>query len=229
VLHGGTFPSLAGHADPRFVDCHVDDVDVVDWWLFLPPLIRRRQFSAPRDSVMRFLVASLVTAVALFLFGFLWWGVLMPIVRPVSVITDQALVEKMSSSLNESGIYFYPDPATEPGESAGPMAILYFNSESPQMGPMMGIGFAHMFLTALLVSMFVSSRKLPSYSDRLKFVFCLGLLIALWADVGNMIWWRHPPGWTAFHFGYDVLSWLLAGSIIAAMVKPYAERPGSEE
>lgn len=139
------------------------------------------------------------------------------------------LVEWHKRLKYESAIYFYPDPATEPGESTGPMAILYFNTDMPEMGKMMGMGFAHMFLTAFLVSLFVSSRHLPSYTERLKFVFCVGLLIALWADVGNMIWWRHPPGWTAFHFGYDVLSWLLAGSIIAAIVKPGMGRPVSEQ
>jgi len=169
---------------------------------------------------MRVLAASFVTAIALFFFGFLWWGVLMPFVRPTTVISDQTLIDNMSSSLNESAVYFYPDPATEPGESSGPMAILYFNTDMPDMGRMMGMGFAHMFVAAVLVTMLVSSRKLPSFAERFRFVFCLGLFVAWWADVGNMIWWRHPSGWTAFHFGYDVLSWLLAGAIIAAIMKP---------
>ncbi len=169
---------------------------------------------------MRILVASLVAAIALFFFGFLWWGLLMPAVQPASVITDQALVEKMSSSLNESAVYFYPDPAVEPGDASGPMAILYFNIDLPDMGKMMGMGFGHMFVTALLVTLFVASQKLSSFAARLKLVFGLGLFVALWADVGNMIWWRHPPQWTAFHVAYDVFSWLLAGAIIAAIIKP---------
>ncbi|MEZ6132655.1 MAG: hypothetical protein R3C59_28645 [Planctomycetaceae bacterium] len=169
---------------------------------------------------MRILVASFVTAIALFFFGFLWWGMLMPIIEPTTVISDQALIDSMSSSLNESAVYFYPDPATEPGESTGPMAILYFNTDMPDMGKMLGMGFGHMFITALLVTAFVSSQKLPTFAARFGVVFFVGLLIAVWADVGNMIWWRYPPGWTAFHFGYDVLSWLLAGVIIAAIIKP---------
>ena len=143
-------------------------------------------------------------------------------------ITDETLVAKMSDSLDESAVYFYPDPGSKPSDPASPMAILYFNTEMPPMGPMMGMGFAHMFLVALLVSMFVSSRKLPTFAERLKLVAFLGLFVALWADVGNMIWWHHPPGWAAFHFGYDFLSWLLAGSIIAAIVKPDADAHAAE-
>lgn len=175
---------------------------------------------------MRIFVASLVTAIVLFVFGFVWWGLLMPVVRPASVIADQELVEAMSSSLNESALYFYPDYAEEPGDSSGPMAILFFNREMPSMAKMMGMGFGHMFVSALLVSLFVSYLRLRSFAGRLTFVFSLGLFVAVWADVGNMIWWRHPTLWTAFHFGYDVLSWLLAGVMIAAIVRPW---PGSAE
>ncbi|MEZ6131557.1 MAG: hypothetical protein R3C59_23045 [Planctomycetaceae bacterium] len=64
-----------------------------------------------------------------------------------------------------------------------------------------------------------ANLRLHSFTGRLAFVFCLGLFCAVWADVGNMIWWRHPPLWTAFHFAYDTLSWLLAGVIIAAIIK----------
>ncbi|MEZ6138816.1 MAG: hypothetical protein R3C53_28350 [Pirellulaceae bacterium] len=166
---------------------------------------------------MRILATALVSAIALFFFGFLWWGLLMPLVRPVSVIADEALVEKMSSSLGTSGAYFYPDFATESSDSSGPMAILYFSTELPQMGAMMGMGFAHMFVSALLVSIFASWRNLRTFLERLTFVFCLGLFAAVWADVGNMIWWRHPPTWAAYHFLYDVLSWLLAGIVIAGI------------
>ena len=178
---------------------------------------------------MRIFVASLVTAIALFFFGFVWWGLLMPVVRPASVIADQGMIEKMTASLDESALYFYPDYAEAEGDSAGPVAILFFNREAPSMSAMMGMGIGHMFVTALLVSLFVSFVPLRSFAERLTFVVCLGLFVAVWADGGNMIWWRHPPLWTAFHFGYDALSWLLAGAIIAAIVRPCPRNEASED
>ncbi len=169
---------------------------------------------------MRILFAALVTALALFFFGFVWWGLLMPVIGPAKAIADQALVEKMSTSLSESGVYFYPDPAVEPGDASGPMAILYFNTDMPQMEIMMGLGFGHMFATAILVGLFVSSRKLPAFSERFVLVSFIGLLVALWTDIGNLIWWRYPLLWAMYHLGYDIFSWLLAALILAAFLKP---------
>ena len=173
---------------------------------------------------MRLLISAVVTAIALFFLGFLWWGILMPIVRPAEVITDQAVIESMSETFSESGLYFYPDYAEAEGASKpGPMVIAYFYTDQPAMGPMMGAGFGHMLVTALLVSWIVSLSNRSLFVDRVKIVAVLGWFVALWADVGNMIWWRHPPLWTVFHIGYDLISWLVAGLIIAAIVKPVAK------
>ena len=172
---------------------------------------------------MRIVLASVVAAVVLFFFGFIWWGVLMPSVRPAKVITDAEFVNAMSASMPESGVYFYPDYGEHPEEPIEPWAMLYFNKTAPAMGPMMGMGFGHMLLSALLASCGLSYLAEKSFSRRFAIVCFLGLFVALWADVGNMIWWRHPIGWTVFHFAYDVLSWGIAALIIAGIVKPDAE------
>ena len=166
---------------------------------------------------MRILAASIASAIALFLFGFVWWGVLMPVVKPAKVLSDPALVAQMSSTLSESAVYFYPDPAVEPADATGPMAILYFNTDMPNMGKMMGLGLGHMFVVSLLAATWVATRNLTSFGERFKHVFLLGLFVALWADIGNFIWWRHPASWAFYNFGYDILSWSIAGAIIAAV------------
>ncbi len=171
---------------------------------------------------MRIILASVVTAVVLFFFGFVWWGVLMPSVRPAEVIADADFVNAMSASLPESGVYFYPDYANPSEEPIEPWAIVYFNKTAPAMGLMMGMGFGHMFLAALLASCGVSCLAEKSFARRFAMVCFLGLFVALWADIGNMIWWRHPIGWTVFHFSYDVLSWVIAALVIAGLVKPNA-------
>ena len=177
---------------------------------------------------MRVVVAALASAIALFFFGFLWWGVSMPALQLAGVIEDQTVVDSMSSAFKESGIYFYPDPSKEPGEATGPMAILYYTAKVPEMGATMGMGFGHMLLTALGVTLFVHSMKFQTFSERFRFVCCLGVFLALWADIGNMIWWHHPTTWAIYHFGYDVLSWVVAGAIIAAILKPVSrEADGS--
>ena len=176
---------------------------------------------------MRIAVASFACALVLFVFGFLWWGILMGIVLPANVLNDEALVSQLDDALDESGLYIYPDYATQSEEPIKPWAILYFNKEAPEMGPMMGAGFLHMLVTAFFASLVVDKLSLPSFPNRVVAVFCLGLFVAIWADVGNAIWWRHPMPWTLFHFGYDVISWLLAGLVIASILKPCPKSPVS--
>jgi hypothetical protein len=178
---------------------------------------------------MRVALASGLSAVVLFFFGFVWWGMLMPVLQPADVITDSTLVDKMNASLNESGLYFYPTYVEPVDANAGPMATLYFNTSAPSMPMMMGMGFVHMLVSALLASIGLSFVSRRAFMERFALVFFLGLFVAVWADLGNMIWWRYPLAWTAFHFAYDVLSWLLAGLIIASIVRPDSEPAESIE
>lgn len=167
---------------------------------------------------MRIALASILTAVALFFFGFLWWGILMPIIKPATVLAEGDLVEAMGTALPSDGLYFYPDYA-EPPES-GPVAMIFYRDAVPDMGMTMGMGFGHMLITALIVCVVVSRLNLPTFGQRMGWVAFLGLFVAVWADAGNMVWWHHPPNWVAFHAAYDLLSWCVAGLIIAAIVVP---------
>lgn len=175
---------------------------------------------------MRSLLASFVAAIAMFFTGFIWWGLLMPVVRPARVIESDALLASMNAELKDADVYFYPNYAEPADENSGPTAILHYLPGSPSMATTMGLGFLHMFGTAFLASCLLGFVALPSFSQRFVLVASLGLLVAFWADLGNMIWWWHPPMWTAFHFGYDLLSWIVAGAIIASIVKPQPESIG---
>lgn len=166
---------------------------------------------------MRIVIAAAVSAVVLFFFGFLWWGVLMPVIRPASVLSDQAIVDQIMA-LPESGAYFYPDYAD--AEAAGTsMALVYFK-KSISMGAMMGGGLLHMFFCSAIVAAVITRLNLPAFSSRFGYVFAMGLVLATWADIGNMIWWHHPPVWAGYHFAYDLISWILAGLVIATIAKP---------
>lgn len=176
--------------------------------------------------MIRTALAAIASAAVLFFFGFLWWGVLMPVVQPAQVITDEAFVQSMSESLQQSGLYFYPNYAEPVDDASRPMAIIYYNAQQPSMAKMMAGGFLHMLVVSALVCAVLPYVRAPTFGARFCFVFFLGLFVAAWADLGAMVWWRHPSAWAAFHFGYDVLSWLLAGLVIAAIAKPAVESQG---
>lgn len=141
----------------------------------------------------------------------------MPVLKPADVITDTALVDQITS-LPKSGVYFHPT-YDEPAEEGTPIAMLYY-AKSVSMGKMMGAGLFHMFFCSALAAAVVTRLNLSEFSSRFGYVFAMGVLLAIWADFGNMIWWHHPPFWTIFHFAYDVVSWTLAGLIIAAIARP---------
>ncbi|MCA9131079.1 MAG: hypothetical protein KDB22_28540 [Planctomycetales bacterium] len=167
---------------------------------------------------MRIALATVVSAIVMFFLGFLWWGLTMPSVTPAGVFSDESLVASMKQTLGESGVYFYPS-YSEPIPDGEPVAIVYYLANAPEMGGTMGMGFAHMLVASLLACLVVSWLRLPTFADRFKLLAGLGLLIAFWADIGNMIWWHHPLGWALFHFGYDASSWAVAGAAIAAILK----------
>lgn len=171
---------------------------------------------------MRVTIAAVASAVALFFFGFLWWGVIMPIAQPAQVLESEELVYEMDKALSEPGVYFNPSYINKPEGYEGSTALLYYLPGSPDMPKQMGIGFAHMLICSVLAAVFVSTLNSRTYLARFGVVFFLGIFAALWADIGNMIWWFHPMGWTSFHFYYDVITWAIAGFIIAAIVQPVA-------
>ena len=169
---------------------------------------------------MRIAIASVVSAVILFFAGFVWWALLMQAAKPAGVIEDAALVEHMAQSLGSTGLYIYPTYMKDTSNEAGPMALVYFNSVKPAMGPTMGKGFAHMLASSVIVCLIVYNFASDSFAKRFTCVVWLGVFVAVWADLGNMIWWNHPPFWAAFHCGYEIVSWTIAGLAIAAIVKP---------
>ncbi|MCM2375009.1 hypothetical protein [Aporhodopirellula aestuarii] len=166
---------------------------------------------------MRITLASFLAAIVLFLSGFLWWGFLMPIAMPAKVLQDDALAEQIITSLTEPGLYIYPDYTSQEHAAT---SMLFYNSEPPPMLAIMGAGFLHMFASALFISLVVSRLEIASTSGRIAMVSSFGCFVAWWANVGHLIWWRHPYSWTAFHVAYDISSWVLAGIVIALIVKP---------
>ncbi|HBE70672.1 MAG TPA: hypothetical protein DDW52_21210 [Planctomycetaceae bacterium] len=141
----------------------------------------------------------------------------MPALRPAGVLPEDIASDQIMS-LDESGVYFYPD-YSDADSTTSSMAVVYFK-KSASMGAMMGGGIFHMFVCAAFAAGVVARLNLPSFSSRFGYVLAMGFLIATWADVGNMIWWHYPPVWAGFHYAYDILSWTLAGLLIAAIIKP---------
>jgi hypothetical protein len=169
-----------------------------------------------------------VSAVALFLWGFVFWG-LLPV--PTSIFrsfTDEAAVSQaLRASSSGPGVYTVPDASlmgrdaseyTRRHES-GPVAMIFIHPAGlPVMPPsMMAAGFLNMlafvFLMALLLGM--AAPALGTYYRRVGFVFLAGLVAVALVDLGQPVWWRHSWDYWLANAVYHAVGALLVGLILA--------------
>jgi hypothetical protein len=114
---------------------------------------------------------------------------------------------------------------------AGPFVQIFYQAEGTTpaaMQTMMIRGFCHMLISSMLCCvLLVLTEPCESYGGRLGFVFGLGALGTFWSEGGDFVWWRHPGSHVLFMSAYDLASWLLAGLVIAALVKKNDSAPNT--
>ena len=183
--------------------------------------------------MIRVLIGSVLAAIAMFVWGWLYWGVIGMVVMPYNSVpaeSEAAIVEALKAGLPETGIYLYPMPedlsdveqqaAWNEKHLAGPLFEVNYLSEGrdPMAASMFGGGFAHMFLTALLISCVIGRAK--SFGCRFGTVIALAVISAFWIDVGKIIWFYHPISFEVFNLIYHVSGLLIGGAILAGIVRP---------
>ena len=190
----------------------------------------------------RLLWGSFAAGVAMFVWGWVFWGVIGMVFSPFKPIPgggEKAILAAVTAAFSESAVYRFPFPAAgDQGGSEeasasnwmdqqreGPIfEIVYHADGDPPMNPkMFALGFFHMwftaFVVALIMNQFSASARLSTYRDRLVFVIILGLVSALWTDTGRYIWFYHPCSHELFHAVYHISGMIVAGLVLAAIVK----------
>ena len=186
----------------------------------------------------RIIGGSLAAAVLMFVWGFLYWAVIAMMISPWHAIPkdgDHQVIAKLKEAFPEKGVYMYPWGDTSNGDQAGaaeefekareagPFVQIVFDPAgvpASDMGKIMGMGFLHMFGSALLCSLLLAvAEPLCCYRLRVCFVTGLGLFASVWIGGSNLVWWHHPISHTVFMGGYTMGAWLLAGLVIGAIVR----------
>lgn len=187
---------------------------------------------------MRVVTASVLSAVVLFVWGFVYWGMLAPVVSPwytFDAETDTEVIATLKQSFPESGVYMYPWLTAEAGKvegaqeefakqhAEGPIVKIFYLKQgmsSSALVTMMVSGFVHMLITSIICCILLAVAE-PSccYWARLGFVFGLGLFATVWIEGSNLVWWHYPANHIVFVGAYNLVAWLLAGLVIAAIVK----------
>ncbi|MGH7551119.1 MAG: hypothetical protein ACREMD_05130 [Gemmatimonadota bacterium] len=186
----------------------------------------------------RLLVAALLAAIVVTLWGAVSWAVL-PWHRMVmeTVPDGEAVTEALRERVPGSGLYHYPgaeggaDPdAWMERYRRGPnINLLVFSATgSDPFSPwLLGRGFVLNLVAAFLAAALLAAAApaLPGFGSRVLFIALLAGFAALQSRLVDWNWWRFPLDYSlvaAFHL---VIGWTLAGLVLAWRLNPAG--PGS--
>ncbi len=190
--------------------------------------------------MMRVILGSILSAILMFAWGFVVWGIVtmqysdklgrFAPYRPLPEAAETALKESMAES--NDGMYLspYPDFSTEAAEKAsikraeeGPFMILAYSTQGEENQMMtMGIGFAHMLFAAFLMGglLRIAAPAIKSYGSRVSFVIAMGLTGVVFILGRDIIWYHQDMGHYVFLAGYYLGSFVLAGLVLGALIRP---------
>lgn len=180
--------------------------------------------------MLRLVLGALVAAFLMFNWGFVFWG--SGLIDPASHMSPEgetAVAEALRAHATQHGLYFVPDMknGTEAEAAArmaqGPFAMIYVKPSGAMMGDpkVMGLGFVHMFITAVLIGLILTwvLPATPSWMDRFKLVALIGATATIFAVLSHPIWWHHAWGTSLMFAAYDFVSYLIAGAVMAWAVR----------
>lgn len=185
---------------------------------------------------MRYVVGGLLAAVAMFIWGAVFW--MSPL--PMSVIgqstDDAALGAAMTEHLPASGSYFVPGMGDDIEtfnrlHAAGPVAVIHVDIDgSPAMDPKVFIkGFVHHLGVALLTAWLLAialgpgssgNPSLAGYWQRVGFVVLVGATASFAYDLGGTVWWPIGLDHGLITAAYNIVNWTIAGLILARVFRP---------
>ena len=174
-------------------------------------------------------LASLLSAVALMIFGFIVWAT--PISSPAfgTGLDDAAVQDALRAAAPASGSYVLPDPyvhdqeAFKSAHERGPIGILHIMKEGQAaMAPSTFVfGFLHNFIAAMLLAILLQMAlpALPTYGGRVLFCTICGVFAAVWENFTAPIWFVSPWSFFVVRSIYTIAGMTLVGAILAKFIK----------
>lgn len=180
--------------------------------------------------MVRCVLGCLVATVAVFVFGALYWMFNPMAEAAMSQADDDRAVQAcLRDTLGGSGIYMIPgmgegQQAFEERHEEGPIAVLNYVSEGrPAMPPTtLLVDMARVLVMVVLAALLLlwAWPALESYGARVGFVVLAGAAGSVFTRGADAIWWMLPWKYAGVMIVYEVLAWLVAGLVLAALLKP---------
>lgn len=182
--------------------------------------------------MLRILIAAVLGAAAMFVWTALAHTVL-PLGRTgLSQLKDEPAVFAVLDAATERkpGLYFYPwvDPSSpnmeakaEAKSKTGPSGLLLYlpAGEPLHMGSAMAIEYAKQLAQALIAAFLLSMAVAGAYLMRVGFVLLIHVSAAIATNVSLWNWFQYPGAYIHAQIIIEGVSGLLAGLVIAAIVR----------
>jgi hypothetical protein len=190
--------------------------------------------------IVRVVIGAILGAAVLMGWGAAFW-IFLPFGGQVmhSLPHSDVVVRELKEANTESGFYVAPgmqDPkASQEDQKAikekykeGPVLYMTYRKDGVDLDDTMVYkqGAAHFVLCALIAGILLAAAAptLRSYLGRVFFVFLLGVFGALAFDLSYGIWFYHPWEFPILMAGFHTAGWLLAGIVMAAVIKAPREQ-----
>jgi hypothetical protein len=180
---------------------------------------------------LRVLIAGLVGGIAMFLWSALAHAVLPLGQMGLSQIPNEAAarsaLQSAMGSEPKDGLYVFPwmemdskGPAPTPGPSG---MLIYHPERSFEMAPSMLVSEALSEIVQSIIAAFLLSLTvLAGLLARTLFVAAIGVAAAIATNLSYWIWYGFPADYTAAQIIVILVGYLVAGVVIALVLKPRA-------
>lgn len=170
---------------------------------------------------MKNIIAATVAGLVMFFWGFVSWTVLPWHATDVhSFVDEEAVMQVMVDNAPASGIYYIPanDADLEVGKPGG-MANVMKDGFQTGMGEMMIQGVVGSIIMAYLAILLLAKTQANTFTDKVKFVTLVGLLIGISSSFMYWNWFGYPTGYSLVNLVDSVVTWALAGLVIGKMAE----------
>ncbi len=167
----------------------------------------------------RTLIGVLVAGLAVFMWGFAFWGSsTVPYQVWDSVPNDAQTQTELARLFPQSGYYSIPSVANNSAEESaallktGVWATVNIDHTPPLPGELASLllGLAHCIVVMFLLALVF--RHLGSNGIRTGFL--IGLAATVFSNLGDVIWWNFPLKWQATIMLYDIGFWSIGGLVL---------------
>ena len=180
-------------------------------------------------------IAGLLGGLAIFVWSSISWMALPWHSATISNLpAGEQIAQLLKESGSPSGVYHFPGFPAEENEAAMAETVKKFNAGPNltflvyhpggliMMDPMQFIRALIFNILAATLGAYLLSLSGPpaSFGQRFRFVALLGVIVAVVGPLSDWNWWHFPMGFTLVNTVDMLLTWMIAGAVIAWRVTP---------